>query len=59
MDAELFNVITEVSLEYVTKLRQGGSNFTAGDFISRLKTRHVSDTDAQLAGAEDPMAFEW
>ena len=32
---------------------------TAGDFISRLKTRHVSDTDAQLAGAEDPMAFEW
>ena len=59
VDAELFNFITEASLEYVTKLNQGGNSYTAGDFISRLKTRHVSDTDAQLAGAEDPLAFEW
>lgn len=31
----------------------------AGDFLRRLKTRYVADTDAQQAGAEDPEAFNW
>lgn len=59
VDAELFSLVTEAGLEYVGRLKQGGRAHTAGDFIRRLKTHFVADTDAQAAGADDPDAFNW
>jgi hypothetical protein len=59
VDAELFSLVTEAGLEYVGRLKQGGRSHTAGDFIRRLKTHFVADTDAQAAGADDPDAFNW
>lgn len=59
MDAEFFSVVTEAGLELISKLKQGGRAFTAGDFLRRLKARHISDLDAQAAGADDPEAFNW
>lgn len=59
MDAEFFNYVTDAGLEFVSRLRQGGRAFSAGDLLRRLKARHVAELDAQAAGAADPEAFNW
>lgn len=42
-----------------TSCFQGGRAHSAADLLRRLKTRFVEDVDAQLAGADDPDAFDW
>jgi non-structural maintenance of chromosomes element 4 len=59
MDSEIFNLITEHSVEYVRKLAQSGKSYSAADFLRRLKTRYVNDPDAQNAAKDDPSLFKW
>ncbi|KAL4457559.1 hypothetical protein ABPG75_012424 [Micractinium tetrahymenae] len=59
VDAEFFSCVTDAGLEFVSRLKQGGRAYSAGDFLRRLKARHVGDLDAQTAGADDPEAFNW
>lgn len=51
--------LTGLPLSPTPSPRQDGRNYSAGDFIRRLKVQHVDDMDAQAAGQEDPEAFNW
>ncbi|KAI3436577.1 hypothetical protein D9Q98_005993 [Chlorella vulgaris] len=59
LESELFSLVTEQARDALLLQNRDGRTYNAGDFLRRLKTRYVADTDAQQAGAEDPEAFNW
>eukprot|EP00887_Chlorella_sp_A99_P002822 scaffold6.g2822.t1 len=59
IDAAIFADVAGYGLDYVRKLAQGGKSYNVADLLRRLKARYVAADDAQVAGEEDPAAFNW